>query len=250
VDLGLSDKVALVAGGSSGLGFAIAAGLLAEGARVSIAARDPERVDDAVRQLSGQGEVHGQAVDVRDESAVNRWVAAVAERFGGIHVVLANAGGPPAGMATDFDLDDYRQALELNLLGSIRLVQRALPHLKTAGWGRILFLTSSSVRQPIPNLALSNTARAGVVGYAKSLVAALGPGDITVNVLAPGLTRTARLTHLHGSDVSALGAEIPLGRVAEPEEFAAVAVFLASTRASYVTGAVVPVDGGATRSLL
>lgn len=250
MDLGLSGKVAVVAGGSSGLGFAVAAGLLAEGARVSIAARDQDRLDDAVRQLSGHGEVHGQPADVRDEAAVARWVDSVVERFGAIHVVVANAGGPPAGAATDFHLDDYRQAVELNLLGSIGLVQRALPHLKAAGWGRILFVTSSSVRQPIPTLALSNTARAGVVGYAKSLVTALGPGEITVNVLAPGLTRTPRVTQLHGADVSGLGAEIPLGRIAEPEEFAAVAVFLASARASYLTGAVIPVDGGATRSLL
>ena len=242
--------MALVAGGSSGLGFAIAAGLLTEGARVSIAARDPERLDDAVRRLSEFGEVHGQPVDVTDESAVNRWVDTVAERFGAIHVVVANAGGPPPGMATEFDLDAYRQAMELNLLSSIGLVQRALPHLKAAGWGRILFVTSSSVRQPIPNLALSNTARAGVVGYAKSLVAALGAGDITVNVLAPGRIRTPRLTQLPGFDETALAAEIPLGRIADPREFATVAVFLASTSASYVTGAVIPVDGGFTRSLL
>ncbi|HEX2417206.1 MAG TPA: SDR family oxidoreductase [Micromonosporaceae bacterium] len=250
MDLGLHGKVALVAGGSSGLGFAIAAGLLTEGARVSIAARDPERLDDAVRRLSEFGEVHGQPVDVMDESAVNRWVDTVAERFGAIHVVVANAGGPPPGMATEFDLDAYRQAMELNLLSSIGLVQRALPHLKAAGWGRILFVTSSSVRQPIPNLALSNTARAGVVGYAKSLVAALGAGEITVNVLAPGRIRTPRLTQLPGFDETALAAEIPLGRIADPREFATVAVFLASTSASYVTGAVVPVDGGFTRSLL
>jgi 3-oxoacyl-[acyl-carrier protein] reductase len=250
MDLGLSGKVALVAGGSSGLGLAVAAGLLAEGARVSVAARDRERLDTAVRRLSELGEVHGQAVDVQDESAVNRWVDTVAERFGAIHVVVANAGGPPPGMATEFDLNGYRQAMELNLLSSIGLVQRALPHLKSAGWGRILFVTSSSVRQPIPTLALSNTARAAVVGYAKSLVAALGAGDITVNVLAPGRVRTPRLTQLPGFDESALAGEIPLGRIADPEEFAAVAVFLASTRASYVTGAVVPVDGGLTRSLL
>ena len=250
MDLGLSGRVALVAGGSSGLGFAIAAGLLAEGARVSIAARDRERLDDAVRRLSESGEVHGQPVDVLDESAVNRWVDTVAERFGAIHVVVANAGGPPPGMATEFDLNAYRQAMELNLLSSIGLVQHALPHLKAAGWGRILFVTSSSVRQPIPNLALSNTARAGVVGYAKSLVAALGAGDITVNVLAPGRIRTPRLTQLPGFDETALAAEIPLGRIADPREFATVAVFLASTSASYVTGAVIPVDGGFTRSLL
>ncbi|MGH3657963.1 MAG: SDR family NAD(P)-dependent oxidoreductase, partial [Micromonosporaceae bacterium] len=243
-------KVALVAGGSSGLGYAIAEGLLAEGAKVSIGARDQGRLDAAVTRLSAVGDVHGQTVDVRDEAAVTSWVDAASRQFGALHIVVANAGGPPAGSATDFDVAAYRDAVELNLLSSVSLVQHALPHLKAAGWGRVLFVTSSSVRQPIPTLALSNTARAGVVGYAKSLVSALGSGEITVNVLAPGLTRTARLSHLYGEQTADLGKDIPVGRVGEPEEFSAVAVFLASARASYVTGAVVPVDGGVTRSLL
>ena len=250
MDLGLTGKVALVAGGSSGMGYAIAAALLDEGARVSIAARNKERLDAALRRLSERGEVTGRALDVRDEVEVGHWVESTVEQFGGAHIVVANAGGPPAGPATQFEVDDYRQALELNLLSAVSLVNQALPHLKAAGWGRILFITSSSVRQPIPNLALSNTARPAVVGYAKSLVAALGPGNITVNVLAPGLTRTDRLKQLHGDNVDALGEGVPLGRIGEPEEFASVAVFLASERASYVTGAVIPVDGGSTGFLL
>ena len=247
MDLGLHDKVALVAGASSGLGLAIARALAAEGARVSIGARDPQRLEAALESLPGQGHL-AQPVDVRDEQGVAAWVERTAAECGALHVVVANAGGPPAGPATDFDLAAYRDAVELSLLSQIGLVQAALPHLQSAGWGRVLFVTSQFVKQPSPGLALSNTARVGVVGYAKSLVAALGAGDITVNVLAPGSHDTPRLRQLHGGEPSAEG--IPLGRVGRPEELAAVAAFLASEQASYVTGSTIAVDGGSVRSLL
>ena len=246
MDLGLSAKVALVAGGSSGLGLAIAQELAAEGARVSIGARDPERLRAALQTLPGQGHI-AEAVDVRDAQGVQRWVARTVDELGGAHIVVANAGGPPAGAATAFDVGDYRAAVELSLLSQIGMVQAALPHLRDAGWGRVLFITSQTVRQPIASLALSNTARLGVLGYAKSLVADLGAGNITVNVLAPGSHDTPRLRSLHGGEPSAEG--IPLGRVGTPQEFAAAAAFLASERASYITGAVLPVDGGSIGAL-
>ncbi|HWH31275.1 MAG TPA: SDR family oxidoreductase [Egibacteraceae bacterium] len=251
MDLGLKDKVALVAGGSSGLGLAFAKELAAAGAGVSIASRSAERLADAAREIGG--DVHTATVDVRDQAAVRAWVDAAAECFGAVHIVFANAGGPTPGPATAFDVADYREAIEVNLLGSIALVQTALPHLKAAGWGRVLFVTSQGVRRPIPHLALSNTARPGILGYAQSLVHDLADSGITVNVLAPGLHRTARLEQLAGDDEQALAAmaqSVPLGRIGAPEEFAAVAAFLASERASYVTGAVVPVDGGSTGLLL
>ena len=247
MDLGLHDKVALIAGASSGLGLGIAYALAAEGATVSIGARDPQRLDEALASLPGDGHL-AQPVDVRDQQGVQAWVDRTVAERGALHIVVANAGGPPAGPATDFDLAAYRDAVELSLLSQIGLVQAALPHLQVAAWGRVLFVTSQFVKQPSPGLALSNTARVGVVGYAKSLVAALGAGDITVNVLAPGSHDTPRLRQLHGGEPSAEG--IPLGRVGRPEEFGAVAAFLASEQASYVTGSTIAVDGGSVQSLL
>ena len=250
MDLGLDGRVALVAGASSGLGLAVATALASEGAHVAIGARTAERLREArdVVDAAGPGRVTSAPVDVRATERVQEWVAEVAATMGGLHIVVANAGGPPPGQATDFDVDDYRQAVELNLLSSVALTQAALPHLRAAGWGRVLFITSVAVKQPIPDLALSNTARAGVLGYAKSLVHALGDAGITVNVLAPGRTRTARLEQLAGDDtgegLARMAAGIPLGRVGEPAEFAAAAAFLAGEPASYITGAVLPVDGG------
>lgn len=246
MDLRLDGKAAVVAGGSSGLGLAVAQALATEGCRVSIGARDPDRLAQAAATLPGEGHLH-RSVDVRDADSVSRWIEDAAGTFGHLHIVVANAGGPPAGTATQFDVAGYREAVELSLLSQIGMVQAALPHLREAGWGRVLFITSQSVRQPIAGLALSNTARLGILGYAKSLVDDLGAGDITVNVLAPGSHDTPRLRALHGGDPSADG--IPLGRVGRPEEFGAAAAFLASEQASFITGVVLPVDGGSIRAV-
>lgn len=245
MDLGLDGRVAMVAGASSGLGLAIAKELAAEGARVSICARHEDTLAAALAELPGDGHL-AEPLDVRDQRAVARWVDRTVDECGALHIVVANAGGSPSGPATKFDLYAYREAVELNLLSQIGIVQAALGHIRAAGWGRILFITGQAVKQPIPNLALSNTARAGVVGYAKSLMHDLGTGEITVNVLAPGSFDTARLRQISGGAPSAEG--IPLGRVGTPEELAAVAAFLASTRASYLTGSVIAVDGGSVRS--
>jgi 3-oxoacyl-[acyl-carrier protein] reductase len=256
VELGLSGRVSLVSGASSGLGLAIARALAAEGAHVALAARDRGRLEAAREEVDslGSGLVSATVLDIRDIDAVHRWVDRTVVAMGALHVVVANAGGPPAGTATAVGLEDYREAVELCLLAPIGLVQSALPHLRAAGWGRIMFVTSEAVRQPIPTLALSNTARVGLLGYTKSLVADLGPGDITVNVLAPGWHRTRRVVDVLGGDFEAkaatIEAEIPLGRMGNPEDFGAIAAVLASVQASYITGAVIPVDGGHVQSLL
>jgi 3-oxoacyl-[acyl-carrier protein] reductase len=253
MDLGLQGRVAAVAGASSGLGLAIARALAAEGAHVAIAARDADRLEAARAQLDsvGDGRITATPVDVLDTDAVTAWIDGTAAELGGLHVVVPNAGGPPAGPATAFDLDAYRDAVELNLLSQIAITQAALPHLRAAGWGRVLYVASISVKQPIPTLALSNAARAGIAGYATSLVADLTDAGITVNVLAPGYHATDRLTEILDDDArDAITDGIPLRRLGDPDDFGAVAAFLASEQAGYITGAVVPIDGGYARGLL
>jgi 3-oxoacyl-[acyl-carrier protein] reductase len=255
MDLGLRGRVAAVAGATSGLGFAIARALAAEGADVAIAARDTGRLEAARGALDGvgAGRVTATAVDVRDTGVVTDWIDAAADELGALHIVVPNAGGPPGGRATAFDLDAYREAIELNLLSQIAITQAALPHLRAAGWGRVLYVASISVKQPIPTLALSNTARAGVAGYARSLVSDLGDAGITVNVLAPGYHTTARLEEVLGHDLAArerITSDIPLGTMGDPDDLGAVAAFLAGEQARYITGTVIAVDGGLSRSLL
>jgi 3-oxoacyl-[acyl-carrier protein] reductase len=254
MDLGLEGRTALVAGGSSGLGLAIAQEFAAEGANVAIGARGKDRLDEAAASIeeAAPGRVLATSVDVRDEQAVAAWVDEVVSRFGGLDIVVANAGGPPAGTATAFDIDGYREAIELNLVASIGLVLTALPHIRSSDQGRVLLVTSIAVKQPVPGLALSNTARTGLLGFVRSLVHDVGDSGVTVNMLAPGLTRTRRLEELAGSatDLDEMAQDIPLGRIAEPEEFAAAAAFLASRRASFINGTVLAVDGGAYRGVL
>jgi 3-oxoacyl-[acyl-carrier protein] reductase len=255
MDLGLDGKTAIVTGASAGLGLACARELVEEGANVAICARSADGVAAAVeelRGLGGRGQVEGRALDVLDFPAAGAWVDAVAERFGGVDVLIANAGGPPPGSATQVTLAQHRTAIETNLLASVNLTEAALPHLRRRPWGRVLYIASISAKEPVPGLALSNTARAGLLGFAKSLATDVAAEGITVNVLAPGYTRTARLEDAVG-DADAIrrlaeGA-IPMRRVGEPEEFAAAAIFLASARASFISGTVLQIDGGSTSSL-
>jgi 3-oxoacyl-[acyl-carrier protein] reductase len=257
VDLGLDGKVAMVAGGSSGLGLAAAKEFAMEGAHVVVGARDPDRLAAAERALKevARGRVATASVDITDRAAVHRWVDETSAAFGGIHVVLVSGAGPPMGFASQFGVADYQAALDTVLLPAVDVALAALPHLRAAGWGRLLFVTSETASVPVASLALSGVARVGIVRFAQALAAEVAPDGITVNVLAPGATRTEMVeraaARLGGPDqieatLRTLGTENPMGRIARPEEFAAVAAFLASERASFVTGIVHLIDGGAS----
>jgi 3-oxoacyl-[acyl-carrier protein] reductase len=247
VDLGLKGRTAIVSGASSGLGLATAEALAAEGANVTMLARRREvlvREADRIGALA----VRGDVTSPRDlKTVVNRTV----EAFGGLDILVWNGGGPPPGPATAITPESVEEAVELLLAPFVRLVDLCLPHLVRSAGGRILVFTSSAVKEPTEHLALSNTIRPGVTGYAKSLARELGPQGVTVNCVAPGRIDTARLAQLYPDGPSEDDLKvIPLGRWGTPQEFGDVACFLASDRARYVTGATIVVDGGLTRGLL
>ncbi len=270
MDFGLEDRTAFVAGASRGLGRAAALELAEEGCRVAICSRDEARVTEAAEHIRTEAGVAPERVlplvcDVTEEAAVEDAMQETVDTFGRLHVLVTNAGGPPSGTAAAVDAADYREAVELNLMSTISLCESALPHLRTAaetdGHARVIMVTSVSAKQPIPSLALSNTARAGVQGYAKSLADELGPNEITVNTVLPGYTRTGRLEDLADDIQDETGQsyeEVEAGwanqnalpRIGEPDEFAAAVAFLASERAAYVTGVALPVDGGRSKHLL
>lgn len=267
MDLGLTDRVAFIAGASRGLGWAAARELAEEGCRVALCSRTEDRIITAAETIHEESgaDVLPLVCDVTEEEQIEAAIAETVSTFGGLNVLVTNAGGPPSGTATEVLPDDYREAVELNLMSTIALCESALPHLRTAAkdedHARIIMVTSISAKQPIPGLALSNTARAGVQGYAKSLSEDLGPAGITVNTVLPGYTRTNRLEELADdiqdetgksyAEVEAEWAEQnALPRIGEPHEFAATVAFLASKRAGYVTGVALPVDGGRSKHVL
>lgn len=263
MDLGLKDKVALVTAASKGLGAAVALEFAREGARVAICSRDKGRIEDraaAIRGATG-AEMLPIVADVTRAADVERLVTVTADRFGGIDILITNAGGPPAGPFLSFAPEDFEAAFELNLMSTVRLCYAAVPGMIARGGGSIVTITSLAVKQPIDNLVLSNSVRLGVIGLTKSLANELGPQGVRVNSVLPGWTRTGRVTELlesraeiNGTTVEAEAARIagsfPLGRMAEPEELARVTVFVASPAASYVHGVSLQVDGGACKGAL
>ena len=246
MDLGLQGKRAAVAAGSAGLGLATARALLAEGASVAICGRDERRLAHAVDRL-GAAAV-GIRADVGKRAEATRFVDEAADLLGGVDVLVANAGGPPPGTPATTSLDAYAEALELNLLSTIALTQAALPHLRAAPWGRIVAITSVGVKQPIPTLAASGTARAGATWYLKALADEVAGDGITVSSVQPGSHDTDRLRSL-GRDLDELAEEIPVGFVGDPDDFGAVVAFLCSAPARFVTGVSLLVDGGAYRGV-
>lgn len=241
MDLGIAGRVALVTGASKGLGFGSALALSQEGCRVVLCARDSGALEAAAAELPG--ETHVVAGDVTQPDMPARLVAAAVERFGACDIVVGNAGGPPLKKALDVTDEDIAAAVNANLTASVRLVREAVPHMRKAGWGRICLITSSSIKEPIPGLSLSNLARTGLWAWAKTAAADLAaetPG-ITLNLISPGLHATDRMKQL------GLGPETRSG---DPLDFGKIAAFLCSQPAAYVNGTAVVVDGGAMKGLL
>jgi 3-oxoacyl-[acyl-carrier protein] reductase len=243
MDLGLGGRTAIVCGASSGMGLAVAEVLAAEGANVAMFARRRDQLEREAERLG--------ALPVRGDLTVPKDLAKLVEQtvgaFGGIDILVNNGGGPPPGPAAGTTDEAIEGALELLMLSAIRLTNLCLPYLEASGRGRIVNIESMSVRAPIDNLALSNAIRPGIVGWMKTLSREVAPKGITVNTIAPGRIDTERLRSLGGrGDLS----QIPIGRLGEPAEIAAAVCFLASDGAGYVTGTVIPVDGGLTRNLL
>lgn len=262
MDLGLRNRSVIVAASSEGIARAAAEKFAAEGARVSMCARDEAKLRNAAEEIRTRygAEVLAEPLDVTDSAAVQGFVERVAERFGGVDVCVTNAGGPPAKMFLETTTEEWQRAVEMNFMSIIHLARAVLPHMQRRRWGRIVTVTSITVRQPVADLVYSNAVRAGVLGLVKSLANEFGKDGITVNNVAPGYTATARLSDLVGKRAAELGistgeyldrlgADAALKRVGEPEEVADAIVWLASERASYITGQTLLVDGGVYKGL-
>jgi 3-oxoacyl-[acyl-carrier protein] reductase len=257
MNLHLEGKIALVTGASQGLGYAVALALSREGVRVALNSRNPEKLQKSARTIEAETghEVRPFALDVSEPGAADMLIGQVVESFGGLDLLVTNTGGPPAGSFETFSDEDWQHTIDLCFLSHVRLIRSALPHLRNSQAAAVLTVTSMSVKQPIPNLVLSNSVRLATIGLTKSLALELGNQGIRFNSILPGWTETDRVVNLMKvrAQVSSLSVEeetrkqakdSPLGRMATPEEFANCAVFLLSPAASYLTGVMLSVDGG------
>jgi 3-oxoacyl-[acyl-carrier protein] reductase len=262
VDLGLAGKVALVAASSKGLGKASALALAREGARVTVCARGEADLDAAAAEISREtgAEVLAVPADLTSAAGIHSVVAATAERFGGVDVLVNNSGGPAKGKFADFTDEDWRRAFEVVTLNFVRFVREVVPHMRRQRWGRIVGIQSTSVKQPVQGIDLSNALRPGIAGLMKSLMPDLAKDGITINLVLPGMFLTSRIIAGAGrspegdqalqAQLAPIAATIPVGRLGDPMELGSLVTFLASQQASYITGAVYQVDGGITRSNL
>ena len=262
MDTGLKNRVAIVAASSQGIGRATAEAFAAEGCRVAMCARNPQTLQTAADRIKEQYsvEVFTQALDVTDADAVHRFVDGVVSRFGSVDVCVTNAGGPPAKGFLAATLNEWRKAVDLDFLSTVYFAREVIPHMQRQRWGRIITITSITTKQPVADLVLSNAVRAAVVGLVKSLANEFGKDGILVNNVGPGYTATDRLKDLAKARSAASGksekeisegwsSEAPLKRLGEPREIADAIVWLASERASYVTGQTLLVDGGLYKGL-
>src|SRR2546423_10882472 len=262
MDLGIKDRFALVAAASRGIGYAAALELAREGARVFLCSRDERHASEAAEKIHNETGVNvaGIAADVTNGADVERFVRLALERARHVDICVTNAGGPPATAFDNTDLEMFRDAFELNGLSAIRLAKLVLPAMRERKWGRIINITSISVKQPVDGLLLSNTVRAGLTAWAKTVSNEVAADGVTINNVAPGYTLTERQDELAVARGKALGkskeemiemwaSQTPMRRIADPEEIAAAIAFLASERASYITGVTLQVDGGWTRGL-
>jgi len=258
LDLGLKNKIALVLASSKGLGFACARELYEEGANVVICSRSEKNLNEAMRKIEEEerhNRVHAIVADLNDEIDIKNLIDETMRAFGRIDILIHNAGGPPSGSIDSISSEDWTNSINLNLRSLIRITRLVIPIMIKNGSGRIIMITSVSAKQPLENLVLSNTTRLGVIGFAKTLANEYGKNKILVNVVCPGPNLTDRMKELIQSAVKTSGKseeevkkawtdQIPLGRLGEPEELANLVVFLASEKASYITGTVIQVDGG------
>jgi len=262
MDLGLKDRVAIVAASSRGLGRAVARGLAKEGVKLALCARTASHLEAAAEEIRRETgvEILARALDVSVYDDVRRFVAAVLERFGRLDICVANAGGPPALTFAETSIEDWRAAADLNLMSTVYLAKEALPVMQRRHWGRFIAITSVAVKQPVDGLILSNSIRAAVAGLVKTLANEYGPFGVLVNNVCPGYTATARLSELSARLAAAEGEpssaieerwarQTALGRLGLPEDFANLVVFLASERAAYITGTSIAVDGGLVKGL-
>jgi 3-oxoacyl-[acyl-carrier protein] reductase len=240
MDLGITGRRAVVAAASAGLGLATARALRDAGCRVAICGRDPDRLAAAAAEI---GAVPIGA-DVSTPRGASDFVERAGDALGGVDILVTNAGGPPRGTFASTPLDAYQPALELNLLSVVAMCQAAVPAMREQRWGRVLGITSVTVRQPVGTLILSNTARAGATAFLKTLALEVAADGITVNTIQPGFHATARLHDAFGDDLASLEAQVPAQRIGDPAAFGRTAAFLCSEHASYITGAALPVDGG------
>ena len=254
MDLGIAGRTALVTGGSSGIGAAIALGLAREGVRLALASRDAERLEAVAAQARAAGAQEARAfpLDLSDPASIGSALGAIRQTYGSVDIAVLNGGGPKPGRFSAVGIEDWDGAYRLLLRSMLCLLDDVVPPMRAARWGRIVALTSTSVKQPIDTLVLSNAFRTALVSALRTLATEVAADGVTVNSIATGRVDTARLRSLYGDDEAKMrsaGAEVPIGRVASPQEFAPMAVFLCGEPAGYVTGQTISVDGGLTRGL-